>query len=573
MRFTTPLFLFLTTLALPLIPQDAARPVPTGTGIVTGHVIDGANDQRISGAGVTISGGGLREPQRTITDADGVFLFRDLPAGSYALASKRSGFLDASLGQRRPSGPPQTLRLAADEKRDDLTIRMFKPSAITGTVTDEAGEAVVKVNVLAYRRVFAGGRPQLVVAGECPTDDRGIYRIGPLEPGEYIIAVPMLTSSPQDGGGLRTGPAMVRDGGSSATHLPPSDGKAQKFATTYYVTGQTAARATAITLDVGELKRTIDIQLRPQRVFNISGTVSVTAAASRGVQVQLVTAGEDEVGGDRAIGTMITGEGGAFSFPAIPGGQYIVRASVRPVAGGAVPQWAEQPISVADKDLNDIALIMRRGFRVSGRFQFEGSAGDPDQLPGGIPVTLDPVSTRYPLTAFSLLMMDSPPKTFAITNVLPGRYAIRVIPPQGRMVTSVLYQGRDVSQTSLLVDASDISGIVVTLSDRITVLTGTVTGTADLDAARVLVFPQDAQTWTDFGSKPTTVRVIDVTSTGSFETQALPAGDYLLAAFDRDTVVDWQDPSFLQLAARVATHVRLGDGERQNADLRIVTIR
>ena len=129
------------------------------------------------------------------------------------------------------------------------------------------------------------------------------------------------------------------------------------------------------------------------------------------------------------------------------------------------------------------------------------------------------------------------------------------------------------SLTPFLLDASDVNGLVVTLTDRPTMVTGIVSGPGDLDASSVLIFPQDPQSWTDFGATPLTIRVADVTSLGTFEVRGLPAGDYLIVAFDADTAVDWQNPSFLQTAARMAIHVRLGDGEKQNADLKLVTIR
>ena len=65
----------------------------------------------------------------------------------------------------------------------------------------------------------------------------------------------------------------------------------------------------------------------------------------------------------------------------------------------------------------------------------------------------------------------------------------------------------------------------------------------------------------------------DVMPSGSFEVRGVPAGDYFIAAFDADTAVDWQNPAFLQAAARIATRVRLADSEKRSIGLKVSTIK
>lgn len=565
--------------ALSLFPQGTPpkTPVrPTGTAVISGRVIDGSNEQRIGGAIVTLTGGGLIEPERVTADADGLFNFRNLPDGTFVLTARRTGFVEANLGQRRPGGPSRQLTLAAGDRRDDLELRMFRASAITGTVTDDVGEPMVKSLVRVYQRVFVGGRAVLVNVAEDITDDRGIYRIGRLTPGEFIVSAPMMTNLPSPGSPLSSSlPITPRDGGASASYLPPANGTLQKFPTVYYQSGRNASEAAVVTLGIGELKRSIDIQLRPQKAVNITGTVTSTNAVSRGVEVALVAQGEDEVGGDRAVATSIVGASGSFGFPAIPSGQYVIRALMRP-RGGAdeqPTQWSEQSISVTDKDVSEVTLLMRRGLRVGGRVAFDGAADDTGQWLGGVSVSLDAASIHYSGVPLPVSAVDAASRTFDLVNVLPGRYLVRVKPPAGRYVKSVTYQGRDVSQSALLIDSADVSGLVITLTDRPTLLKGTVSDVGDVSAASVLVFPQDPQAWTDFGAAPVTFRTVNVTAIGTFEVLGLPAGDYLAVAIDPDTAVDAQNPDFLRAAARVAVHVRLGDGEQQHTDLKTVIIK
>src|SRR5207247_1818442 len=100
------------------------------------------------------------------------------------------GFANATHGQRRPGGSAQPIAVNDGDRLSDIEIRMWRHSTITGTVIDEAGEPVVGGDVQSYQRVFSGGRRRYSRTGGATTDDRGVYRISGLTPGDYIIAMP-----------------------------------------------------------------------------------------------------------------------------------------------------------------------------------------------------------------------------------------------------------------------------------------------------------------------------------------------------------------------------------------------
>lgn len=371
---------------------EAPKVRQMGGASIVGTVVDASTQQRLSGITVSIAGDGLPQPEKTVTDSSGQFVFRQLPPGRFMIEAKRSGYLDGAVGRRRPLGPARALRLIEDQRFDDLVIPVFKPAVIVGTVTDEADEPAVNLEVRAYKRGFIGGRPALTEAGTSQTDDRGIYRIGRLVPGDYVIAVQMTSGTgPMPGGSATVAP--VRDGGaSSASHLPPLDGRLQKFPTTYYPAGSSAGQAGIISLTLGDVRRNTDVHVRPSKVMNINGVVTPTAGPAKGIQIELVAAGEDDVAGSRPTATATTSDGGSFSLAAIPSGQFYLRALL-PKKSAAVdqqPQWAEQLVSLADKDLNQVELFMRTGSRVSGRVTLEGSGEDAPQRLKTTAVSLDP---------------------------------------------------------------------------------------------------------------------------------------------------------------------------------------
>ena len=110
---------------------------------------------------------------------------------SGSLTATRPGYADGAFGRLRPSGPSQAIELADGQKTSDVTVQLWKLAAIGGTVIDENGEPVVGTTVRVLRRVVNAGKRQLQMGASDTTDDRGMYRIGSLEPEHYadIIAI------------------------------------------------------------------------------------------------------------------------------------------------------------------------------------------------------------------------------------------------------------------------------------------------------------------------------------------------------------------------------------------------
>lgn len=197
-------------------PHAQDRPGPAGassrtgpTGLIVGRVIDASSGRGVPGAVVMISGGpaggfdmfsdGLSSrsgsaagagPQQVRTTQDGHFVFRGLRPGRYSLTAQKAGYVDGAYGRRIPNGADRSLALAEGERIGTIDIPVWRHAAIVGRVIDEAGEPVVGILVRAMRRAALAGRRQFVPAGIERTDDRGIYRISRLAPGDYFVVVP-----------------------------------------------------------------------------------------------------------------------------------------------------------------------------------------------------------------------------------------------------------------------------------------------------------------------------------------------------------------------------------------------
>ena len=159
-------------------------PLAAGTGILVGQVIDAATGKGVTSAVVTLAG-----TRRVMTTPDGQFAFRNLPEGSHSLTAAKSGYIDGAFGMKRPGGTSLPVVLADAERRGGLVIWLWRHGSIAGTIVDETGEPLVGIQVTALRRSVVGGRRRFAPAGGATTDDRGIYGIGRLAPGDYAVAM------------------------------------------------------------------------------------------------------------------------------------------------------------------------------------------------------------------------------------------------------------------------------------------------------------------------------------------------------------------------------------------------
>lgn len=550
-------------------PQQSGRPaeqITIGSAWVIGIVTDARTGLPISGAKVTISGSSRPPEADVITDGDGQFVFSRVAAGRYGLNVKRGGYFDGGFGQRQPLDPVSTFTLAEGERRSGIAIALVKPAAVTGTILDESGEPVVKLTVRAFSREYLGGRPHYAVAGEGVTDDRGTYRIGRLVAGDYIVGVPLtrprgLPGEDED----KQENGIPRDGGAVSQLPPAANGHAQVFPAAYFPSGVAAPYATAVSVDFGDVRRNMDLQVRVAPAFRLSGVALLPPGAKRGVRVRLSTLEEQEFAGAE-VASMVLSDSGAFATGGLAPGQYVLSIDT-PEA------WASEVVSIADADLSNVRLVMRDPLKVAGRLAFEGSQPNPEaQTVQNLQLTVERAD-GLPILNKPQASIDRSGSNFEVKGLTPGRYVVRMARGMPNWyLKSVSYQGRDVSQSAFEITSSDVAGLVATFTDRPASVAGTIIGQTETSDITVFVFPQDPQRWLDFGPEGRAFRAVDVRN-GSFEVPDLPAGDYILVALAASAAQPWRQPSFLQPASRAGTIVRVTEGTVTKVDAKVSVIR
>ena len=209
---------------------------------------------------------------------------------------------------------------------------------------------------------------------------------------------------------------------------------------------------------------------------------------------------------------------------------------------------------------------------MTGTVQFNGAAEKPaaDRLSSVVALNLEPADVRPGLSGARGRVESS--GTFATMGVPPGRYFVRVSgAPQGWTFHSAMVNGRDASVFPVEFESSDLSGVVVSFTDRPTEIAGDITAeNAAPETITVLVFPSDANAWTGYGTSSRQFASARVGKDGKFRVPNLPAGDYLAVAIPDSQAADWQNPKFLQGLTGAATRIRLRDGDKITQNLKVI---
>jgi hypothetical protein len=242
--------------------------------------------------------------------------------------------------------------------------------------------------------------------------------------------------------------------------------------------------------------------------------------------------------------------------------------------------WATANVVVDGNDITGIALPLRPGLHVSGRIVFDGdttAAPPPEQL--RVRLTQEALPSRIAIvitntTGFTLPTVGGPVRadgSFDLTGVLPGRYRIAVTPTSPMPdwhLQSAIVSGRDALDYGVEIGEQDVTGAVLTFSNRHTGLTGVLQTPAGAPAADyfVIVFPVDRTMWRPRARR---VQAVRPDTSGQFVFRDLPAGDYRIAALTDVAPDEWNDPALLAALLPASVPLTLKPGENTRQDLRI----
>jgi len=156
------------------------------TSVLEGSVRQGRTLDAVADVEISLTTSDSRVRFRATSDAQGRFVFENVPFGRYNVHATRAGYFTYPQGWELP-GVVAFVTLDS-QRAQQLTIDLIPGAVITGRITDPEGRPLEGVKVNASKLQYDEGRPGFN-AGSVPvtTNDQGEYRMFWLSPGEYYV--------------------------------------------------------------------------------------------------------------------------------------------------------------------------------------------------------------------------------------------------------------------------------------------------------------------------------------------------------------------------------------------------
>ena len=539
---TLPLVLAL--LSLLVVPSQRGA----GTGVIAGTIVaaeDGKTPVRRVRVTVNAVDGSFGDT--AITGDDGAFRFDGLRAGRYELRAMKPAYVYAYYGETRPARVGTPIALADGQSRTGIVFALTKGAVLGGVVLDAAGEPAAG-SVTVFRRSPIGGR--WIEAGEGSLDDRGSFRVFGLQPGEYRVAAR----------------ARLDLFGTGSLEVPAADRASSPstvgYAPVFFPGTTVESAAAAITLKPGEERTNLDFATQFVPMSRVTGNViDPDGGDVRDAMLFMVSSAGVSMGGPHQ------GQGSAFQFDSVAPGDYLIGAALQ--AGKTDGKWASAKVSVTGGEVSGVVLTLRRGFTMTGRVVTEGTTA-PGKTPPTFRVRALPGSDRLVVSGF-----QDPPRpdgSFTVHGLAPGRYQVLAHDESPQFewrwsLKSIVINGANVAHLPIEIDG-DVRDVVVTFTDRVTELSGTLQDASGRAASdyHIVIFPAERQAWLPESARLRTTRP---GTDGTYVVRGLPAGEYLVAALTDVEQNEWREPAFLEQLIAGAVRVTLAEGERRTQGIRI----
>lgn len=543
--------------APPAAPEPALEQPPTGQ--IAGTVVSAKTGEILKGVAVTIRGmvPGGRGPTPPVTrealaGIDGRFVFIELPPAEYDVIASKAGY-----GGQFTYRPESRIRLAADEQRNDVVVRLQPSAVVTGRVLDAYGEPLPEAAVHALtRRAMPGREPRWMTVQRAQTNDLGEYRLHSLAAGKYVIAAQSPRAASPRGVGYA------------------------EFSPSYYPGALSLDQAAAMKLAYGAEMNGIDFQLDPSPDTTVRGIVVDGSTGEACGDCSLRFGDAFSMGLE--FGTQTTKEGVFVVHGLQPGTHSIMANMARGGGSGGAPRFHSEQIQVPESGDLEVRIAMGGTYAVSGEFVLE----DPPEQKPPAPVQPGGAQQQNAATApqrpimFTLESLGSFPfpggrgtvpaqgGSFEIGEVQSGEYRIRVYGmPPGAYLRRVTLDGRELSAPRITVPRDGpLSGLKLYAAFDGASIQGTVKPAAG-DEARGVSGGQFVMAVPDGGSNAYAEQSMTrLEAGGGFTFLTLAPGSYILFVANNPTI-DISDPDIRRALKPYSKQVSLAKKEQVRVEL------
>jgi hypothetical protein len=575
-------------------------PAPAGTAVVAGRVtLSATSDTPVRRAVVTLIAFDGVDTYSAVADADGRFAFAGIPAGRYTLLARKSAYLPTAYGARRSGRPGTTLVISERQQLTELQLSLPKGGVITGALRLPSGESLPNTQVIAVPADEAAAGGRVTGATRFNSDDRGVYRIYGLQPGEYIVGamasvgqgeVQQRATAGYDEAVRLLASMQSRPAGATVEATPPPAVATVGYAPTYYPGTAMAASASRVRVGAGEVRDGIDIQVEMVRMSRISGIVrGVGGQPMEAVQMSAEAVGPPlPISAALRVRTQRPDKDGKFLITNVTPGTYRITAraggvTITPgsisIRGADQTEWAAADVLVTDSDVEGVILQLQPGLTFSGTLAAAGQSGPPATWKGARVAIQPPRAATGAVLNGQLLGGVSSRSatvnedgTFEVAGLQPANYEVVVTLPSALSKTwavqSILHGDGDVRDAPLTFDRGSMRDVKILMSEERTELAGTLSSASGQAATDyfIVIFPADRTLWHPHSPR---VRVTRPEADGGFTARDLPAGEYRVAALTDVEDDEWRKSAFLESLYDVSIAITVTDGKTTRQDIRI----
>jgi hypothetical protein len=544
----------------PLTPdQQKQQQAPAS---ISGKVVSTQTGQPLKKAWVIArtQGAGRQAPQMVLTDSDGKFKFKEIPAGRISLIASKNGYVTQPYGKKTTRGGATPITITAGQEVKDILFRLQRGGVIAGRIVDEDGEPVVNAQVQVLRYVYFDGDRKLVPAGSRSTDDRGEFRIASLEPRSYFVRA----SFRGFGAGMGIAFGGGDFGGPMGSGAMTDDNSDEGYAPLYYPGTPDIAGAVSVDVPAGDEARA-DITFVPMHTFRVRGRVIDSSGEAASSTQVMLTPRNSKLAFSMDYMAFVSPGGngpkdGKFEIRGVLPGSYVLNAT----EWGESPQSGRTDVEVGGANVEDVVVNLGGGKEVTGVLRFEGNTTKPKKMQ----IFAMPVSSGG--TNFFGGTGDGSVKddgSFTLKNVLGDDYRVMVNPLEpGMFVKSIKYGNDDVLESGLNPSRGKGGTLEIVVSSNGAAVSGTVNNDNNPSSGvTVIMVPENV---TKFAGQDHSTANTD--QYGKFQFQGLRPGKYKLYALEDVDQGDIGDPDFMKKYEDSATSINVTEGAKVTQDLKLI---